>query len=143
MDKPKLVKDIMTREVVTLFEEDNLTGVEEGMRRYRFRHLPVVDEGKLVGLITHRDLLRIAASDLEPASVRKTEHFRQQVFARDVMQRDLVTVREDTPIADAGMLLWTNKLGCLPVTDDDRKLVGIVTEADFVKLAITLLQTSS
>jgi CBS domain-containing membrane protein len=140
MDKPKLVRDIMTREVITLFEEDNLVGVEEGMKRYRFRHLPVADGGKLVGLITQRDLLRIAASDLEPSSMRKTEHYRQGVFVRDVMQRDLVTVREDTPLADAGLLLWTNKLGCLPVTTDDGTLVGIVTEADFVKLAITLLQ---
>ena len=66
MPKPSLVRDIMTREVVTLYEEDNLLGVEEGMRHFRFRHLPVVDDGKLVGLITERDLLRVAASITEP-----------------------------------------------------------------------------
>ena len=63
------------------------------------------------------------------------------VFVRDVMLRELVTVREDTPLSDAGLLLWNNKLGCLPVVDDDKKLVGIVTEADFVKLALRLLET--
>ena len=130
----------MTREVVTLFEEDNLVGVEEGMQRYKFRHLPVVDEGKLVGLVTHRDLLRVAASELEPTAARRTEHLKQSVFVRDVMRRDLVTVREDTPLEDAGRLLWNNKLGCLPVTKDDGSLVGIVTEADYVKLAIRLLE---
>ncbi|MCK6537420.1 MAG: CBS domain-containing protein [Polyangiaceae bacterium] len=140
MPKPALVRDIMTREVVTLFEEDNLLGVEEGMRHFRFRHLPVVDDGKLVGLITHRDLLRVAASIAEPGGEQKTHNIQERLFARDVMSRDLVSVREDTPIADAGLLMWNNKLGCLPVLSDDGRLLGIVTEADFVKLALRLLE---
>lgn len=142
MPKPTLVRDIMTREVVTLYEEDNLLGVEEGMRHFRFRHLPVVDDGKLVGLITQRDLLRIAASVAEPGGDKKTHNIKERLFARDVMARELVTVREDTPIADAGLLMWNNKLGCLPVVSDDCKLLGIVTEADFVKLALKLLEQS-
>jgi CBS domain-containing protein len=140
MAKPTLVRDIMTREVVTLFEEDNLIGVEEGMQHFRFRHLPVVDDGKLIGLITQRDLLRVAASVAEPGGERKTQTFQERLFARDVMSRQLVTVREDTPITDAGLLMWNNKLGCLPVVSDDGKLLGIVTEADFVKLALKLLE---
>ena len=65
MKKPNLVSEIMTHKVITVFEEDNLTGVEEGMAHFKFRHLPVVDGKKLVGLVTQRDLLRIAASALE------------------------------------------------------------------------------
>ncbi|MBK7581386.1 MAG: CBS domain-containing protein [Myxococcales bacterium] len=130
----------MTREVFTLFEEDNLLGVEEGMQHFRFRHLPVVDDGKLVGLITLRDLLGVAASVAEFGSQQKTHTIKERLFARDVMVRELVTVREDTPIADAGLLMWNSKLGCLPVVGDDGQLVGIVTEADFVKLALKLLE---
>jgi CBS domain-containing membrane protein len=140
MPKPELVRDIMTREVVTLYEEDNLVGVEEGMRQFKFRHLPVVDEGRLVGLVTQRDMLRVAASSLELGAEHKTHLLKESVFVRDVMLRELVTVREDTPLTDAGLLLWNNKLGCLPVVDDDKKLLGIVTEADFVKLALRLLE---
>ncbi len=139
MPKPNLVRDIMTREVVTLFEEDNLVGVEEGMKHFRFRHLPVVDDGRLVGLITQRDLLELAASSLEFGAEQKSHRLKEGLFARDVMRRDLVTVREETPLSEAGLLLWNNKLGCLPVVADDKKLVGIVTEADFVKLAMRLL----
>jgi len=142
MNKPKLVREIMTREVVTLYEEDNLTGVEEGMQRFKFRHLPVIDEGRIVGLITQRDLLRVAASSLEPGGAHKTQLLQQGVFARDVMKRDVITVAEDTTLAEAGELLWQQKLGCLPVVDADKKLVGIVTEADFVKLAVRLLKDS-
>jgi CBS domain-containing membrane protein len=138
MDRLKLVSDIMTRKVITLSEEDNLSGVSEGMERFRFRHLPVVDGEKLVGLITHRNLLTVAASTLESASERKTQALNERLFARDVMLRDVVTVREDTPLVDAARLMWNEKLGCLPVVTDGR-LVGIVTEADFVLLAIRFL----
>lgn len=141
MKKPNLVRDIMTQKVVTLFEEDNLTGVEDGMTHFKFRHLPVVDGKRLVGLITHRDLLRIAASALEPGAEQKTRTMNERVFARDVMQRDVVTVREDTPILDAGRLMWNNKMSCLPVIAEDGELLGIVTEGDFLKLALVLLDT--
>jgi len=140
MTTPKLVRDIMTREVVTLYEEDSLTGVAEGMQRFKFRHLPVVDDGVLVGLITHRDLLSVAASSLEPGNEQKTHRLQQGVFARDVMHRDVITVGEETTLAEAGQMLWDKKLGCLPVVDADQKLLGIVTEADFVKLAVRLLK---
>lgn len=136
---PRLVRDIMTRKVITLYPEDNLEKVEQGMKQFRFRHLPVADDGKLVGLITHRDLWHIAASDREPGSAQKTEAINRSVFAQDMMQRDVVTAREDMPIRDAGRLMLEEKLGCLPVTKDDGTLVGIVTQSDFVKLAIGLL----
>lgn len=140
MKKPNLVRDIMTQKVVTLFEEDNLTGVEDGMTHFKFRHLPVVDGKRLVGLVTHRDLLRIAASAAEPGSVAKTKSINDRLFVRDVMQRDVVTVREDTPILDAGRLMWNNKMSCLPVVSEEGDLLGLVTEGDFLKLALVLLE---
>ena len=139
MDKLQLVSDIMTREVITLSEEDNLRGVSEGMEHFRFRHLPVVDGKKLVGLITHRNLLKVAASSLEPASEQKTQAFNERLFARDVMLREVATVREDTRLIDAARLMWNEKIGCLPVVADSNRLVGIVTEADFVLLTIRYL----
>lgn len=139
MEKPKLVSDIMTQKVITLFEEDNLVGVEKGMSQFKFRHLPVVDSGKLVGLVTHRDLLRMAASSLELGGAQKTARLNETAFVRDIMQRNVLTVRADTPLIEAGKLMWDQKIGCLPVVTEDRTLVGIVTEADFLKLALSLL----
>ena len=130
----------MTQKVVTLFEEDNLTGVEKGMAHFKFRHLPVVDGGKLVGLVTHRDVLRVTASPLEHGAAARTEHLFASVFVRDVMQKDVVTVRPDTPLLDAGRIMLDGKLSCLPVVDDDKTLLGIVTEGDFLKLAIAQLE---
>jgi CBS domain-containing protein len=138
--KPHLVRDIMTHKVVTLYEEDNLIGVEKGMEHFKFRHLPVIDDGKIVGLVTHRDILRVAASSLEHGAAQKTQHLFESVFVRDVMQKDVITVSADTPLIDAGRLMWTNKISCLPVVSDDKTLLGIITEGDFLKLALTYLE---
>ncbi len=139
MKKPAIVSDIMTTKVVTIFEEENLVGIDKGMSMFKFRHLPVIDGDKLIGLVTHRDLLAAAASSLEPGGVQKTTHLNENSFVRDIMQRDVVTVRPDTPLADAGRLMWDQKLGCLPVVGEGNKLLGIVTEADFLRLALALL----
>ena len=143
MKKPSLVSEIMTHKVVTLFEEDNLTGVEEGMAHFKFRHLPVVDGKKLVGLVTHRDLLRVAASSFEFNAQNKTAKMNERTFVRDVMQRDVVTAFPDTPILDAGRLMWSTKMSCLPVVSKEGELVGLVTEGDFLKLALVLLDPSA
>lgn len=139
--RPRVVADIMTRRVVTLIETQGLQPIAPGMQRYRFRHLPVIDEeGKLVGLVTQRDILRASASDLEDDAAGRTQSLHERFTVADVMTRDVVTVGPDTPLAQAGRLLWERKLGCLPVTEDDGVLVGIVTEADFVMLAVRLLE---
>ena len=97
------------------------------------RHVPVVDEdGDLVGLVTHRDLLRCAVaeeSDL-PLSVQRDMLSRRQVG--EVMTPEPETVDAETEIGVAAMTMFENKYGCLPVVEGAR-LVGILTEADFVR----------
>ena len=116
--------------------EDNLELISRGMDRYNLRHLPVVSDEKLVGLITHRDLLRIAVSSLvveTPSGKALQEKLDQTTFVAEVMTPDPVTVSPTTTIAEALELLISNKYGCLPVLDEEEKLVGIVTEFDFLK----------
>lgn len=137
-EKPVVVADIMTSEVVTIREEENLELIEGAMEDLRFRHMPVVDEGRLVGLVTHRDLLRASASVFEPGQDMKTANIRSQFFVADLMTRNPITVRPDTPIGEAAKLMYDHKIGCLPVTDDQQALVGIVTSADMVKLVVLL-----
>jgi CBS domain-containing membrane protein len=140
-DKPEKVGDIMTREVVTVREEENLKKVMEGLDRFGFRHLPVVDGDKLVGLVTQRDLLMAQVSSLVPGTARDTmeSQLEENAFIASVMSRDISTVTPETPIAEAARTMRDHKYGCLPVVDGD-ELVGIVTEADFLSLAIMLLE---
>lgn len=143
MASPRIVSEIMSNQVITLFEEDNLTGIEEGMTHFKFRHLPVVDGKKLVGLVTHRDLLRVAASAFESGGATKTARLNERVFVRDIMQRDVVTVTPETTIVDAAKLMREKRVSCVPVLSPERELVGLVTEADYVKLVLQLLESPS
>ncbi|MCP4678959.1 MAG: CBS domain-containing protein [Deltaproteobacteria bacterium] len=130
------VADIMTKRVIYLREEDNLTIISKGMERYNLRHLPVVSDDKLMGIVTHRDLLRLAVSSIEtstPEGKMKQEKLDESTFVASVMTQNPVTVSPDTPIWEAARIIIDNKFGCLPVIDKDSKLVGIVTEHDFLK----------
>lgn len=128
----------MTRKVVTIGQNDTLEKLEEGMTRFHFRHLPVVEGGKLVGLVTHRDLLHAASSFLSEAAEARNKIIRQQP-AKKIMHTDVVTVSPDDSLLEAATLMWDAKLGCLPVVDGENHVVGIITEADFLKLTIHLM----
>jgi CBS domain-containing protein len=128
----KTVSELMTRNLVTLKETQNLGLAEELLRLHRIRHLPVVREGKLVGLITHRDLLKAAA--------RKGQESASQPFwAADIMNREVKTVRPEMSLREAVKVMLDNKFGCLPVVGDNGNLLGILTEADLVRYAQELI----
>ena len=126
------VSDLMTRDVVSLRETDDLALADNIFYLGRIRHLPVVDrEGRLKGLVTHRDLLRCYAA--------RGELRGRATLARDMMTADVTTVQPTTPLRQALQIMLTNKFGCLPVVDDAGRLVGILTEADLVRFAAEVI----
>ena len=141
IDLPKTVREVMTRKVVTISENDTLASLESGIERFRFRHLPVVDGKKLVGLVSHRDLLHASSSFLSSEAEQRNQLIHKQP-AKLIMHTDLVTVGPDDSLVDAAKLMWEGKLGCLPVVEDGDVLVGILTEADFLKVFMRLAGAS-
>ncbi len=136
---PRYVADIMTREVITIGEHDDLSGVEQAMERFGFRHLPVVERGVLVGLVTHRDLMRASVSSLEVAAAERDDGLKRRARAGDIMKRDVATVRADTPLSQAARVMRDRRIGALPVVDKQKRVVGLVSKSDYLKLAIRLL----
>jgi CBS domain-containing protein len=135
---PKTVGDLMTRKVVTLQEHEPVGELEAWMQRFRFRHLPVVSgEMKLVGLITRTDFLH-AAVGTGPDG-KPTPKLDDKTPAGAIMNKNVVTAHVDSPLPTAIRVMLHEKLGCLPVVRDDTTLVGIVTETDFARLALDLL----
>ena len=134
------VRQLMSTDLVTLTEDETLADAQRCMARGRIRHLPVVRGHQLVGLLTHRDLL--AASFSIFADVNRAEQRRIFVTVPvvEAMHRDVVSVAPDLSVKEAAEILLQNKYGCLPVVDGDSNLVGIVTEADFLRLTVRLLQ---
>ncbi len=124
------VSDFMTKDLVTVRESDDLALAESLLRLGGVRHLPVVRERKLVGILTQRDVLRSGMSGKAPA---------RELPVSDVMTKDPTTVRPGLGLAHAARLMLERKIGCLPVCEEDGTLVGIVTEADFVRFAADMV----
>ncbi len=124
----------MTEKVLALRPDHDLSMLTRLMMEHNVRHVPIVDEeGDLVGLVSHRDLLR--SSLIEQFEVPSmVEHLiLEQLKVREVMTCCVETVSPETDIREAAQLIWENKFGCLPVLNG-RRLVGILTESDFVRL---------
>jgi CBS domain-containing membrane protein len=133
------VRDLMSTELVTLTEDETLAHAQRCMARGRIRHLPVVREGKLVGLLTHRDLLAASFSIFAEVDHGEQRRIFGTVPVVEAMHRDVVTVSPELPVREAAKILLENKYGCLPVVNRAGDLLGIVTEADFLRLTVRLL----
>ena len=136
---PKTVGDLMTRKVITMQENEPLGDLEGWMKRFSFRHLPVVGAGvKLVGLITRVDFLHAALGTAPDGTPTAQADASTPAYA--VMNKNVVTAHVDSPLVTALQVMLHEKLGCLPVVHDDNTLVGIITETDFNRLALELLE---
>lgn len=130
----------MTSKVISLFEEQSLPLASDIMKLKKVRHLPVIDdEGRLVGLVTHRDLLRSQGVLVSSLFKGLRSQVGTDVPVREIMTQDVWTVKPDTCLIDAGRLLADHQFSCLPVTDDNGVLVGILTDRDYLRYALTLL----
>jgi CBS domain-containing membrane protein len=127
------VRDLMTDKVVAANRDDTLETLHELMQDRGFRHMPVVDdEGILIGLVSHRDLLRHALIEQSDVPRYVEKEVLRQLTAIDVMTETVETADPDTDIRVAAQTMFENKFGCLPVVEGER-LVGILTESDFVR----------
>lgn len=133
------VADLMTDAVFTLQPTDTLSDARTLMHLAKIRHTPVTDDdGNFEGLITNRDLLACTISRLAEIDTAVQAEIDTAIKVTEVMQRDVTCVTPETPLREAAQLLYDKKYGCLPVLTG-RKVVGILTEADFLRLAMVLL----
>lgn len=134
MDGTLRVGDVMSTDLFTIFDDDNIQLAEDMMSWRRIRHVPVINQvGKLVGLITHRDLLKASISSLASIDRHNRRDIQSHVAATSIMTKHPKSVTPTFPLREAADLMAKNKYGCLLVVNGD-ELVGILTEADFVKL---------
>ena len=128
---------IMSTDLITVEPSATLADARELMQTNRIHHLPVVsDDGGLVGLVTLTNVL--AATD---SFLRDDENriHASEIRIKDVMVTDLATVDEHVSLRQAALFIEKHKIGCLPVLSDN-KLKGIITDSDFVAIAINLLE---
>lgn len=134
------VRDLMTTDVATLRADDTLRKAREAMSHMRIRHIPVVDERRgMVGLVTQRDVLAATVSALATLDGSERDELEDSIALSDIMIREPHAIDPEMELRDAAALMLKHKWGCLPVVEGGR-LAGIVTEADFLKLIVQMLE---
>jgi CBS domain-containing protein len=131
------VKDIMTKEVSTLGRNDTLDFADDIMTLERIRHLPVLDEGRVVGVVSQRDLFRSALAAALGYGEKAQKRLLRTIRVKEVMSEPAITVSPEAPVKEATRLMLDRKIGCLPVVDG-HSLVGIVTETDVLRYVESL-----
>jgi len=134
------IDEFMTSDPYTLRETDSLNDAFEVMVGKNIRHIPIVDDDKCVlGLVTQRDVL----AAIEPEAIQKAKsashEVRSSVNLSEIMSKNVSVIHQSDSLRQAALYLQAHKYGCLPVVDDDR-LVGIITDSDFIDIAINLIE---
>lgn len=132
----------MTRNVVTVSPQDSLLRAQHLLEEHRVDQLPVVIEGKLVGLLTLRDVHDALESAREVAGRNPREQELSQWTVEAVMTPHVLTVQPGDSIVYAAYLLRRERIGCLPVVEGSR-LVGMITRSDLLKALTEILQAQS
>jgi len=125
------VKSLMNEKLVTVSADERLDTVDDIMALGQVRHLPVVKGGDLVGIVSQRDLLRASLSSISNVGLGEKRAFLNSVKIREIMSPAVITITPGTTVQEAAEIMADEKIGCLPVVDNNR-LVGMVTETDLL-----------
>ena len=123
---------MMTRNPITVSSDTLVLDAQKIMQENNIRRLPVVEKGKLVGIITKHDLLEASPSPATSLSIHELNYLLSKMVVKDIMKKNPLTLSPDTPFEEALKIGQEKKIGSFPVMENG-KLVGIATESDIVR----------
>ena len=126
------IRDMMTKNPITVDSETLVLDAQKIMKENNIRRLPVVDKGKLVGMITKHDLLEASPSPATSLSIHELNYLLSKMKVKEIMKKNLLTLTPDTPFEEALRIGQEKKVGSFPIVDKG-KVVGIATESDIVR----------
>lgn len=132
------VRTYMTRDPITISPDSTYPQALSMIRKNKIRHLPVVDGGRLVGILVEQDLLSNQPSPATTLSVYEIYSLLDSLRVRQILTRPVITVEGDCPLEEAARIMVENKISCLPVMDGNR-LVGLITQTDVFKVLVEVL----
>ena len=133
-----LVGDRMSKPVITVPPDMPIIEALNMMKKDHIRRAPVVHNGKLVGIVSDKDLLNASPSQATSLSVWELNYLLSKITVKDVMTKKVLTIQETTPIEEAARILADNKIGGMPVMRGD-EVVGMITETDLFKMLLELM----
>jgi len=129
------IREVMTENPITVDVDTLVIDAQKIMKEKSIRRLCVMEKGKLVGIVTHHDLLKASPSPATSLSVWEINYLWAKMTVRDVMTKNPVTLSPDTPFDEALKIGQKKKIGSFPIVENG-KLVGITTESDIIRLAL-------
>lgn len=132
------VGERMSRPVISVSPDAPINEVLAMFKKEHIRRAPVMKNGKLVGIVSERDLLNASPSSATTLSVWELNYLISKVKVKNVMSKKVITVTRDTPIEEAARILADKRIGGVPVVDGDR-VVGMITETDLFKIFLELM----
>ena len=129
----------MTKHPVSVTSDATIQQADRLMKKHNFHRMLVVDDGKLVGYFSDRDIMRVAPSPATTLSKYEIRSLLDKISVRDIMHEKVITVNEDATIEEAALIMYNNKVGGLPVVSDVGALVGIITATDILKTFIKVM----
>ena len=133
-----LVGERMSRPIISITRDLPIHDALALFKKERIRRAPVLQDGKLIGIVSDKDLLHATPSQVTSLSVWEMNYLLSKITVKEVMTRKVLTVQVDTPIEEAARLMADNKIGGVPVMKAD-KVVGIITETDLFKIFLELM----
>lgn len=138
-----LIRDWMTKDVITVQPETSMMKASKLMRENKIRRLPVVDEaGKLVGIVTDRDLKEASPSKATSLDMHELYYLLSEIKVKDIMSRNPLAIKPTETVEKAAVLMMNNHVGGLPVVDDDGALVGVISDSDVFKVLVKITGVS-
>lgn len=133
-----LVENWMNPNVITVDADDSMLDATKRLKEHNIRHLPVLEKGKLVGVITDRDLKRAAPSDATALEAHELLYLIANIKVREIMTRNPITVPYNYTIEEAAELLLQARISGMPVVNKDGDVIGTITQTDLFKVLISL-----
>jgi acetoin utilization protein AcuB len=133
-----LVKDWMSKKVITIDANDSMQEATRLLKEYKIRMLPVTKKGKLAGIVTDRDIKQASASDATTLDIHELINLISQIKVKDIMVKDAVTVPPNFTVEETAEVLLNNRISGMPVVDNRGNIVGIITQADLFRVLISL-----
>lgn len=133
-----LVKNWMSKNIVTIDVNDSMQDAMRLLKKHDIRMLPVMRKGKLVGIVTDRDLKKASASDATTLDVHELLYLLTKIKVKDIMTRDPITVPPDYTVEETAQVLLEAKISGAPVVDNSGQVVGTITQTDLFRVLISL-----
>jgi acetoin utilization protein AcuB len=133
-----LIRNFMTKNVITIDDQESMPKAIQLLKQHKINMMPVTHAGKLVGVITDRDLKQASPSQATDLDIHELKYLLAKIKIKDVMTQDIITVPPDFTIEEAAEVLMHRNISGAPVVDDHGEMVGIITSADLFKALIAL-----